>query len=408
MRDSTAVRRSLIVLAVAAVFAEPVWAQRVDLTGYWKDDAGGSYQIRQVGNNVFWINDGRPNFLNALFGNVEGNLLRGSWSDLPESKWQGSGTLLLRIESNDRLVRVSSSGSNYGGSVLTRVAGVGMTGTPPGATPGLPPGGTGSIVGTWNWFTGPPVLISPDGTFRQDANLGLTGKWRFDPAERVFVLVWSHGYTDRLTLTPDDQRLVQGTRLFGTRVSSAPPAPASNRPVTGLWNWFTGGPVAIFPNGTFRQAQGNLTGRWILTDPVKRQYTLIWSHGYTDYLTLSQDGMQLVSPGRLFGTRIRDDPGGGGAVTGGAYDLCANPNTLVIMDEWLSRAIPPQRPGDALRYEPWGRMVGTVYQQGVITATSKPDTELDRCHWLLRYASQMRSTNGMGTLEEYLRRRMGS
>ena len=99
-----------LVLAVAAILAGPLEAQRIDLTGYWKDDAGGSYQIRQVGNNVFWINDGRPNFLNALFGNVEGNLLRGSWSDLPESRWQGSGSLLLRIESNDRLVKISSSG----------------------------------------------------------------------------------------------------------------------------------------------------------------------------------------------------------------------------------------------------------------------------------------------------------
>ena len=82
-------------------------------------------------------------------------------------------------------------------------------------------------------------------------------------------------------------------------------------------------------------------------------------------------------------------PGGG---------ICFDPGTLLIMDEWLKEARPPQRTGEALRYEPWGRVVGTG------PAPARPQTKLSRCDWLWYQSTRLRSTN-LGTLREYVDKR---
>jgi len=412
MRHPFAAITTLLFTGLAAVLS----AQSTDLTGYWRDDAGGNYQIRQVGNNIYWINDGRPNYINVLFGTMEGSTVRGSWSDLPDSRSQGNGTLVLRVESRDRIVRISSSGSNYSGSVLTRIAGTGTTGGiapggagagPGGSVTAGPPANSTALVGTWTWFDGRTILMSSDGTFREDKPMGLTGKWQLtDAGQRLFTLVWSHGYTDHLNLSADGSRLSTVTKLFGTRTSSVPPPTPSDKSVIGTWTWFLNGPVSVYPDGTFRQPQSGLTGRWGLADPARRLYVFTWSHGYRDELILSTDGNELANSAHWFGRRLSDVPDGAGGLGPGGIggDACSNPNTMAIMDEWLSRAIPPQVPGAGLRYEAWGRMVGSGVT-GTITAVSPPDTNLDRCHWLWRYAAEMRSSNNMGTLQDYLRSR---
>jgi hypothetical protein len=83
-------------------------------------------------------------------------------------------------------------------------------------------------------------------------------------------------------------------------------------------------------------------------------------------------------------------PSGGG--------ICFDPGTLVIMDEWLQQAAPPQRAGETLRYEPWGRVVGSG------PAPPQPQTKLSRCDWLWYHSMRLRSTN-LGTLREYVDKR---
>ena len=70
------------------------------------------------------------------------------------------------------------------------------------------------------------------------------------------------------------------------------------------------------------------------------------------------------------------------------------------MDQWLAAAIPPQQPGESLRYDPWGRLVGQSLGS-TITAPSPPDTTLTRCEYLWARADQLQSTN-LGTLKEYV------
>ena len=86
--------------------------------------------------------------------------------------------------------------------------------------------------------------------------------------------------------------------------------------------------------------------------------------------------------------------------------ICDDPRTQTIMDEWLGSANPGenQTPGYKLRYESWGRLVGTSPTAN-INAPNPPDTDLSRCEWLWRQAANLRSTN-LGTLREYVKRRL--
>jgi hypothetical protein len=97
--------------------------QGLDLSGFWKDDTGGGavYHVRQVGNRIYWVVDGTPmgSFVNLSYGEISGNIINGIWVDLPGSPSLGGGNLSLRIESNDRFVKVSSS-PYYGAQTWTR------------------------------------------------------------------------------------------------------------------------------------------------------------------------------------------------------------------------------------------------------------------------------------------------
>jgi hypothetical protein len=116
------IRSFMGVLVVSLLFSlhpYPSSAQTSDLTGTWQDDVGGRYLIRQTGNTIAWLDDQRPAAQNVFMGTIEGSTISGRWIDLPGAQILNSGNLTLRIESKDRLVKISSS-VLYGGSVITR------------------------------------------------------------------------------------------------------------------------------------------------------------------------------------------------------------------------------------------------------------------------------------------------
>ena len=91
------------------------------LTGEWNSDNGGCYKIRQIGTQIYWSMSDQPRVINVFSGVVAGNTITGTWADLPGGNLQGSGTLALRIETPDKLVKIDQTG-NYLGSVWTRGA----------------------------------------------------------------------------------------------------------------------------------------------------------------------------------------------------------------------------------------------------------------------------------------------
>ena len=68
--------------------------------------------------------------------------------------------------------------------------------------------------------------------------------------------------------------------------------------ISGTWNpEHVPGQVYIFPDGscTYKGFLIVTIGcKWSLTDPAKREFTLVWNHGYTDVVNLSADGQRLI------------------------------------------------------------------------------------------------------------------
>ncbi len=58
--------------------------------------------------------------------------------------------------------------------------------------------------------------------------------------------------------------------------------------MSGVWSWFTGGDVVIRSSGT--ASTGSLTATWTCKS---NQVVMVWSHGFTDRLTISSDGNRL-------------------------------------------------------------------------------------------------------------------
>lgn len=85
-------------------------ATQTNLTGTWRADNGGTYLIRQTGNNVSWRASG-GNWRNSFKGLIVGDRIAGSWQDTASSPTQNSGELVLRIDSNHRLSLIYRTGA---------------------------------------------------------------------------------------------------------------------------------------------------------------------------------------------------------------------------------------------------------------------------------------------------------
>jgi uncharacterized caspase-like protein len=69
------------------------------------------------------------------------------------------------------------------------------------------------LLGTWSWFIGPDVTFRADGSATTSL---FQASWTCRDSQ--VVMVWNHGFTDRLTISPDGNRL-SGRNQVGTAVS---------------------------------------------------------------------------------------------------------------------------------------------------------------------------------------------
>lgn len=74
----------------------------------------------------------------------------------------------------------------------------------------------------------------------------------------------------------------------------------------GGWNWDTGDPIDIHPNGTFLRG-GTVRGSWSCSG---NRITLDWNKGYIDTLTLAANGRKMSGRGRKKG-KSKTHPVGG-------------------------------------------------------------------------------------------------
>jgi hypothetical protein len=85
------------------------WAQSTqdtNLTGTWQADDGGTYYLRNIANDVWWLgisgNDDGSTFSNVLKGRIHenNNTITAVWADIPRGTNEYYGTLTLSIDSD--------------------------------------------------------------------------------------------------------------------------------------------------------------------------------------------------------------------------------------------------------------------------------------------------------------------
>ena len=80
------------------------------LNGYYEADNGGAYFVRQIGDSVYWFGED-PNgaWANVLVGTISGNKITARFWDVPKGKTQGMGEMILQIQNDDSLIKLSST-----------------------------------------------------------------------------------------------------------------------------------------------------------------------------------------------------------------------------------------------------------------------------------------------------------
>jgi hypothetical protein len=96
-----------------------------DLTGVYSSNDGGKYYIQQKGYIIFWVglsSDNGKTFTNVFHGTIQPDRkISGSWSDVPLGRVHNSGTLVLAINQDQSLQKISDSGG-FSGSSWRRIS----------------------------------------------------------------------------------------------------------------------------------------------------------------------------------------------------------------------------------------------------------------------------------------------
>lgn len=94
----------IMTLILLVTDANAVCSSPNSMTGVWKADDGGTYYVRQIGNDVWWAgmsaDDGKT-WTNVFLGKRTGNSVTGTWGDVPRGRGMNAGGLNLQLETND-------------------------------------------------------------------------------------------------------------------------------------------------------------------------------------------------------------------------------------------------------------------------------------------------------------------
>jgi hypothetical protein len=102
----------------------PTYAQCVaprDMNGVWKANDGGTYYVRQIGNDVWWLGmsgDGGRSWTNVYKGVRNGDTVTGTWADVPHGGVRSSGILNLHVDGTTGVLGFSRRqvSGGFGGS----------------------------------------------------------------------------------------------------------------------------------------------------------------------------------------------------------------------------------------------------------------------------------------------------
>jgi len=86
--------------------------------------AGGKYYLRQLGNEILWYGEEdavSPTWSNVAHGVIKDNIIKVKWADVPKGSIMQSGSLVIRIDSNDELVLLEQEGEFFATDSWTRI-----------------------------------------------------------------------------------------------------------------------------------------------------------------------------------------------------------------------------------------------------------------------------------------------
>ncbi len=101
--------------SISSSIASTESAYNINLTGIWKGDDGGTYYIRSIGDDVWWLGisnrDDGKSFSNVLKGSIYENnkTITAEWSDIPRGANKYYGTLTLSVDSNNILQKINET-----------------------------------------------------------------------------------------------------------------------------------------------------------------------------------------------------------------------------------------------------------------------------------------------------------
>lgn len=175
----------------------------IDLTGFWEADGGAKYYLRQIGKNVYWSADAMPRVRNIFYGSIDGDVLSGYWIDLPGGEIEtGTGELKLKIESNDKLTKISSTLA-YGASTWIRVKGAkGGGGDGGGPKPPVVIGGGGDGGGG--------VKLQP---WQTPAGRALIDQWANEAMAKINAYKGGNEFNLRKPFRINKYGILEGTKL---------------------------------------------------------------------------------------------------------------------------------------------------------------------------------------------------
>jgi len=304
--------RSVILAAFFLAFCLPVLAAPA-IEGEWAWGAGaGSVVIRADGTGL----DSRGNSMNWRLADPATRTYSFVWS-------HGFTDTAVLSEDGNTLEVVNNVGTRF--TCTRRTPAPAADSAEPAAPPvaddaaGPGPDLARSVdavtpAGRWKWGTGADLVeIARDGTGSDDRDHTMT--WVvIDAAQRIYEFRWSHGYTDRATLSADGERLdivnSVGSKFTAVRLGAAPapttPAAPGGVDLTGSWS---GGLVHIWQDGTVVfltaawtrpdgkavcvKGEGTLDGRTVTLRVVYAPMTYGPVPEWTGKLVVSDDGDTL-------------------------------------------------------------------------------------------------------------------
>lgn len=98
-------------------------AVRVNLNGRWRGNDGGTYYLKQIGNELWWYGESRDrgaSWTNVFHGYIGRREVAGKWVDVPKGRVRQAGDMTVEIVSRNQLRAVRKTGG-FGGSVWTRI-----------------------------------------------------------------------------------------------------------------------------------------------------------------------------------------------------------------------------------------------------------------------------------------------